>query len=123
MLDQDGNLADGVAGHAAEPYIDPDLLLFGQFVFGQDGEHVLFPWEVYTTADNLIAPGQRAWRDYPMPESIPADITLSVTATLKYRTFPPFVLQALADEGFLDLSQLDPVPIIEMETLTKTFER
>ncbi len=123
MLDQDGNLADGVAGHAAEPYIDPDLLLFGQFVFGQDGEHVLFPWEVYTTADNLIAPGQRAWRDYPMPESIPADMTLSVTATLKYRTFPPFVLQALADEGFLDLSQLDPVPIIEMETLTKTFER
>lgn len=123
MLDGDGNLADGVAGHSAEPYIDPELLLFGQFVFGQSGEHVLFPWEVLSTADNLIAPGQRAWRDYPMPDTVARGTTLSVTATLKYRTFPPFVLRALSDEGFLDLTQLDPVPIIEMETVTETFER
>jgi hypothetical protein len=123
MLDNDGNLADGVSGHSTAPYIDPELLLFGQFVFGQSGEHVLFPWEVYSTADNLIAPGQRAWRDYPMPESIARNTTLSATATLKYRTFPPFVLRALSDEGFLDLTQLDPVPIIEMETVTATFER
>ena len=36
--------------------------------------------------------------------------------------FPPFVLQALADEGYLDLGALDPVPIVMMETVTKTFE-
>ena len=47
---------------------------------------------------------------------------LTVTATLNYRTFPPFVLQALADEGYLDLGALDPVPIVMMETVTKTFE-
>lgn len=120
-LDSDGNLADGVAGHSIDPYSDPDLLLFGQFVFGESGEHVIFPWEVYSTADNLIAPGQRAWRDYPLPASA-LNEDLTVTATLKYRTFPPFVLQALADEGYLDLGALDPVPIVMMETVTKTFE-
>lgn len=123
MLDEDGNLFDGVAGHSRDPYRDPELLLFGQFIFGQGGEHVLFPWEVYTTADNLIAPGQRAWRDYPLPESLTNSQGFTVVATLKYRTFPPFVLQALADEGYLDLTQLDPVPIVTMETVSRFFER
>ena len=37
MTDEDGNLSDGVVGHSRDPHRDPELLLFGQFVFGQSG--------------------------------------------------------------------------------------
>ena len=123
MTDEDGNLSDGVVGHSRDPHRDPELLLFGQFVFGESGEHVVFPWEVYSTADNLIGPGQLAWRDYPLTDSVAETTEIHVSATLKYRTFPPFVLQALADEGFLDLNELDALPIVEMAKVSATYRR
>ena len=40
--DANGNLSDGVVGYSRDPYRDPELSTFGQFVFGESGEHVVF---------------------------------------------------------------------------------
>ena len=71
----------------------------------------------------MIGPGQLAWRDYPLPDSVTETTEIHVSVTLKYRTFPPFVLQALADEGFLELSELDALPIVEMAKVSETYRR
>ena len=112
---------DGVAGHSLNPAGDPELMLFGQLIFGEDGGHVTFPWQAHDFTDNLIAPGQRKWRDFEIPISAIEGQMIRVVATLNYRTFPPFMLRELVGGGYLDPEQIDPVPIIEMESLEETF--
>jgi len=119
MLDENGDLMDGVEGHSSHPEGDPELLLFGQFIFGENGEHVNFPWQAFTYADHLIAPGQRAWRDYEIPARNLSGQRLTVKATLNYRTFPPFLIRSLIEEGWLDSTQLLPIPIVEMEVVER----
>ena len=118
MLDANGDLMDGVQGHSLDPAGDPELLAFGQFIYDGDGNHVLFPWEAVDYTDNLIGPGQKAWRDYPVPATGLAGQTLHLTATLRYRTFPPFLIRTLIQEGYLAPDALAPIPIIDMESET-----
>jgi hypothetical protein len=40
---------------------------------------------------------------------------------LKYRTFPPFLIRTLADEGYLNQNELEPIPIVEMERVEIEF--
>ena len=115
MLDANGDLMDGVEGHSLDPAGDPELLLFGQFIFNADGEHVTFPWQAFNYADHLIGPGQRSWRDYVVPIADVQGNELRVTAVLNYRTFPPFLIRTLIEDGRLDPAELEPIPIIEME--------
>ena len=122
MLDARGDLMDGVFGHSLSPDGDPELLLFGQFIYGADGAHVTFPWQAHSYTDNLIGPGQRRWRDYPIPVGAAAGRRLRATATLNYRTFPPFLIRQLIEEGYLEEGLLLPVPIIEMERATLEIE-
>ena len=121
MLDANGDLMDGVQGHSMTPDGDPELLLFGQFIFGKDGEHVNFPWQAFSYADNLLAPGQKAWRDYELNIQNVRGRRLKVSAVLNYRTFPPFLIRLLIEEGWLDPTQLLPIPIIEMERVETEF--
>ena len=83
-LDSDGNLADGVAGHSIDPYSDP-ISFCSDSLYWRKWRTRHIHMEVIH-ADNG-APGQRAWRDYPLLRGLNEDLT--VTATLKYRTFPP----------------------------------
>ena len=46
---------------------------------------------------------------------------MRAVATLYYRTFPPFMLRELVGGGYLDPEAIDPIPIIEMETLERRF--
>jgi len=119
MLDENGDLMDGVEGHSSHPEGAPELLLFGQLIFGENGEHVNFPWQAFTYADHLIAPGQRAWRDYEIPARNLSGQRLTVKATLNYRTFPPFLIRSLIEEGWLDSTHLLPIPIVEMEVVER----
>lgn len=121
MPDENGDLMDGVVGHSLEPDGDPELMLFGQFIFGRDGAHVNFPWQAHSFTDNLIPPGQRKWRDFPIPTAALMGDRIRVVATLNYRTFPPFLLRTLVQEGYLDPNAIDPVPIIEMEMVEQVF--
>lgn len=116
MLDANGDLMDRVPGHSLTPHGDPDLLAFGQFIFASDGTtHVNFPWEAHHYDENLLGPGQVAWREYILPEEL-SEVPLHAVAVLRYRTFPPFLIRKLIDENFLDPEDLEPVPIITMET-------
>jgi hypothetical protein len=121
MLDVQGDLMDRVEGHSLDPFADPDLLAFGQFLLNDQDQHVNFPWQASRFDDNLIAPGQSAWREYQLPKTSVLNKTLSLNATLKYRTFPPFLLRQLAQEGWLDPTDMLEVPIIEMERAQRTF--
>ncbi len=120
-LDENGDLADGVEGHSRNPEADPELLLFGQFIYGADGEHVLFPWEAHQYTDNLLGPGQRKWRDFLIPVDRFQGDSLTVEAVLKYRTFPPFLIARLIELGHLPPDVLAPIPIIEMNRVRETF--
>jgi len=121
MLDANGDLMDGVQGHSLNPDGDSQLLALGQFIYNADGEHVLFPWEAFTYTDNLLGPGQKKWRDYRLPVEGLAGQELSVTAVLNYRTFPPFLIRTLIDEGFLAEGELLAIPIVEMESREASF--
>ena len=121
MLDANDDLMDGVDGHSLRPDGDPELLLFGQFIYGADGEHVTFPWQAHTYTDNLIGPGQRRWRDYEVPVASLAGREINVVATLNYRTFPPFLIRALIESGELAPDAIEPIPIIEMERFEAQF--
>ena len=121
MLDANGDLMDGVQGHSLNPAGDPELLAFGQFIFNAEGEHVLFPWEAHKYTDHLLGPGQTAWRDYLIPLEEVTGKIISATATLNYRTFPPFLIRQLEDEGFLEPGTLMEIPIVEMETVSGTW--
>ena len=121
MLDTNGDLMDGVEGHSLTPLADPELLMFGQFIYGRDGQHVSFPWQAHTYTDNLLGPGQRKWRDYLIPRIRITGDRIRIRARLNYRTFPPFLIRTLVEEGFLNADELEAIPIIEMERVETEF--
>ncbi|CAN0346735.1 unnamed protein product, partial [Laminaria digitata] len=116
MLDANGDLMDRVEGHSLDPSGDPELLLFGSLLFDEEGEHVTFPWEAKRSQDFLIQPGQIAWREYLIPYAeLEGTSAVTVETRLLYRTFPPFLVRALIDEGFLKEDELPfGIPIVEM---------
>lgn len=122
MTDENGDLMDGVQGHSLDPEGDPELMLYGQFVLGENDQHVTFAWEAHTFTDNLIPPGQVKWRDFALPADLFSGEEVRVLATLNYRTFPPFFLRTLIEEGYLDPNAIEPIPIIEMERLESRFQ-
>jgi hypothetical protein len=121
MMDENGDLMDRIEGHSTNPLGDPDLMLFGQLIFDENNNHVNFPWEAANYTDNLIPPGETLWREYLFEKGELAGQTLTAHATLKYRTFPPFLIQKLIDDGFLDPDELTEIPIVEMEEHEITF--
>lgn len=116
MMDANGDLMDRVEGHSLNPMGDPDLLMWGSFLFGDNEEHVNFPWEAARSQDVLIQPGQTGWREYLVPKEGNTGKTLTATATVKYRTFPPFLIRELIAEGYLGPNDLTGNPIVDMAT-------
>ena len=116
MTDPNGDLMDRVTGHSLTPDGDPELLLYGSLLFGDDGEHVNFPWQAKRSQDFLLQPGQTGWREYLIPRVDLFDVErLEVRAVLKYRTFPPFLIRELKAEGFLEEEAVpSEVPIVDM---------
>lgn len=121
MLDPNGDLMDRVEGHSLTPDGDPDLLSFGSFLFDETNAHVTFPWQAKRSQDFLLQPGQTGWREYELPESL-RGVELTAHATLRYRTFPPFLVKSLIDDGYLDGNKIvAEIPIIDMAEETYTF--
>lgn len=121
MLDANGDLMDRVTGHSLTPDGDPDLLAWGSFMFGENDEHVNFPWEAKRSQDFLLQPGQKGWREYEIPEGYSGQ-TLTAHAVLRYRTFPPFLIRELIAEGYLAPDALPfGIPIVDMAETTFEF--
>ena len=114
MTDANGDLMDRVDGHSLDPDGDPDLLLWGALLFDEQDEHVNFPWEAARSQDFLLQPGQTGWREYEFPIAAAQGQRVTVSATLRYRTFPPFLLRQLEEEGFLKQVLSDKIPIVDM---------
>lgn len=121
MLDKNGDLMDRIHGHSVTPDGDPHLLLYSQFLFDEKGNHVNFPWQAKTTKDALLPPGQTGWREYLIPKTQLTSKVINVSAVLKYRTFPPFLIRKLQEEGYLKKDAIEPIPIIEMVKQKKVF--
>lgn len=121
MLDKNGDLMDRIEGHSVTPNGDPHLLMFSQFLFDENGKHVNFPWQAKTTKDNLLPPGQTGWREYLIPRSKLNTSTIKVSAVLNYRTFPPFLIRKLQEQGYLKKNAIEPIPIVEMVKANKEF--
>lgn len=119
MLDANGDLMDRVEGHSLDPEGDPELLLYGSLLFGDDGQHVTFPWQAARSQDILLQPGQTGWREYLIPRSGLDGQTLTATAVLRYRTFPPFLVRQLQHEGYLD-RDFPEIPIVDMAETSLT---
>ncbi|MEZ4458940.1 MAG: ammonia-forming cytochrome c nitrite reductase subunit c552 [bacterium] len=121
MLDANGDLMDRVEGHSLTPDGDPDLLVFGSFIFNESGDHVTFPWQASRSQDFLLQPGQTGWREYEIPEAYKG-VPLTAKATLRYRTFPPFLVRKLIDDGFLGADEIvAEIPIVDMAETTFEF--
>lgn len=120
MFDANGDLMDRVEKHSLTPDGDPELLVYGSFMFDAEGNHVNFPWEAHRSQDFLLQPGQTGWREYLIEkEKFHGASGLIVTATLKYRTFPPFIIRILKEEGHLAEDAVpNRVPVVEMATRT-----
>lgn len=123
MMDENGDLMDRVDGHSVTPDGDPDLLMYGSLLFDEEGHHVNFPWQASRSQDFLLQPGQTGWREFRIePEHLDGVTSVMVRATLNYRTFPPFLIQQLKDEGFLGQDEVPTrVPVVEMATRTISF--
>ncbi len=123
MMDANGDLMDRVDGHSLTPGGDPDLLMFGSLLFNEHGEHVTFPWQASRSQDFLLQPGQTGWREFRLePELLEGVSSVRAEATLRYRTFPPFLIRELKQEGHLEQDAVpSTVPIIDMASKTITF--
>ncbi len=119
-LDAQGDLKDRVEGHSLDPAGDPELLVFGSFLFDDNGEHVNFPWQAARSQDFLLQPGQVGWREYEISKTLVGGQKIRVEAAVNYRTFPPFIVRQLEEEGLLKIKLSDKIPIIKMAEKTIT---
>lgn len=123
MMDANGDLMDRVDDHSLDPGGDPDLLVYGSFLFDEQGDHVTFPWQASRSQDFLLQPGQTGWREFRIePERLEGVTSIMARATLRYRTFPPFLIRRLKEEGYLAPDAVsDTVPVIDMAMKTLSF--
>ncbi|MBH24106.1 MAG: hypothetical protein CMH57_06575 [Myxococcales bacterium] len=121
MMDENGDLMDRITGHSTNPEGDPDLLMYSSLLFGDNDQHVTFPWQAARSFEILLQPGQTGWREYLIPHDRIQGDQLTVQARVRYRTFPPFLIRELEEEGFLEPGLIGEIPIIDMAELTETF--
>lgn len=121
MLDPNGDLMDRVPNHSATPNGDPDLLLWGSLLFDESDEHVNFPWQAARAQELLLQPGQTGWREYEFPIDPVRGQRVTINATLRYRTFPPFLVRTLEEEGRMSVKLSDKIPIVDMAEAELSF--
>ena len=82
---------------------------------------VSFPWEATWQCDYLVAPDEVAQRRYDLSELVSG--SYQVEMRLLFRTFPPYFLRKLEEQGGLDPAVKTRVPIVEMARLQLALKR
>lgn len=92
-LDDNGDLRDYWS--ALDPYGDPDLITVGSRLIDAQGEPTLFPWRASEHISTTLPPLHA--RTYTLFLPVPATVAgpIEVSARLRFRTFPPYLLRAL----------------------------
>jgi hypothetical protein len=107
QLDANGDLMDQHS--ALQPNADPDLVIFRQILRDENGKEVLFFWQAKKVENNQIPLFSSRQASYRIP--IPLDITgaVSLEATLRFRSLPPYFLRELKLDALVA-----KVPIVDM---------
>lgn len=98
----DGN--EDLRDHWSEldPYGDPDLLTYGSRLTGPDGSPELFPWRATEHTSSSIPPRHPRTSTLFVPTTEQLMGPLEVTARLRLRTHPPYLLRALGLDELLE---------------------
>jgi len=102
-LDANGDLRDHYS--ALDPYGDSDLISIGSNFVDERGEPTVLSWHAAEHVSNAIPPLQA--RTYTL--FVPTDATtvgpVTITARLRLRTHPPFLLRLLGLDALIDRVQ------------------
>ncbi len=98
-LDANGDLRDRWS--ALAPYADADLVSFSSGFIDPVGQPTLFPWLAAEHHRNQLRPGEQ--RTYSLFVPVPKDVAapIQLTARLRLRTYPPFLLKVLGLDALL----------------------
>ncbi len=86
----------------SDPYGDPDLVTFGSAFVDAWGEPTLFPWLASEHWSAAIPPQYHRAVSWMVPTDTLAEGTYTVSARLRLRPFPPFLLRALGQNAAAD---------------------
>ena len=92
-LDANGDLKDHWSD--LEPYGDPDLVTYGSRLTALDGSPELFPWRANEHTLSTIPPRHDRTSTLFVPTTAATNFPLQVSARVRLRTHPPFLLRAL----------------------------
>ncbi len=86
---------------ALAPYGDPDLVSFSSAFVDGSGQPTLFPWLAVEHHRNQLRAGEQ--RTYSFFVQVPAGVTgpVQLTARLRLRTYPPFLVRLLGLDAAL----------------------
>ena len=92
----------------ADGRVDPKAVMYHSVLVDEKGEVTYLPWRaVKMTKEKLLHPKETARETYAVPVPADAKGPLSVTATLRYRSAPQDVLDALFGKGKLPVRTVD----------------
>jgi hypothetical protein len=93
QLDENGDLLDYWS--ELDPYGDPDLLTLNSRLVDERGQPTLFPWVATEHISTAIAPGHHRTHTLFVPLDDEVKMPVTITATLRFRSVPPYLLRAL----------------------------
>ena len=101
-LDSEGDLRDFWS--TVSPYGDPDLIVINSSLSDLHGTPELFSWRAREHTTTAISPLKE--RTYTLFVPVPEDAVgpLTVSASLHFRAFPPFLLRLLGLEPLVELA-------------------
>ncbi|MCO4771788.1 MAG: hypothetical protein KDA24_17285 [Deltaproteobacteria bacterium] len=92
-LDDNGDLRNHWS--ALDPYGDPNLITYGSGFTDPSGAPELFPWRASEHTSASIPPQHDRTSTFFVPTTAATNGPLEVTARVRLRTHPPFLLRAL----------------------------
>lgn len=98
-LDKNGDLRDRWS--SADPYGDADLVSFSSSFVDAKGQPTLFPWLATEHRRNALRAGEKRTFTLFVPVAQNASGPVQVTARVRLRTYPPFLLHVLALDALL----------------------
>lgn len=106
-LDADGDLRDHWS--TRDPYGDADLVSFASSLTNAAGEPELFPWRAVEHFRRTLEPRHTRTVTLFVPVPASMDGPLAVSARLRFRSHPPFLLRALGLDALVPRVEIHDV--------------
>lgn len=96
-----------------DPWGDEDLVMLTSTLSSEQGDPVLFSWDALEHTTGAIQAGHDRTYTMFVPTNVSAKSPITVTAKLRFRQFPPYLLRALGLDGFVE-----KLEVIDMDEAT-----